>query len=134
MKLDAIKECYHYYSGKASDLVRQIAFAGIGIIWIFKIDQSGTPILSHEFIMPIALLLAALFFDFFQYFYGSVLYDASYRWRESQKQKGNLKEDHNFKTWPKLLWPMDACFYLKSVLLIAAYVILAKHLYGKLFL
>jgi hypothetical protein len=133
MKLEGIKDQYYYYSGKVSDLVRQLAFAGVAIVWIFKIDQAGTPALPHEFIWPIAFLLTALFFDFIQYFYGSVLYDASYRWRESQKDKNKLKDDHDFKTWPKLLWAMDACFYLKSFCVIIAYVMLAIHLYGRLF-
>ena len=39
MKLSDYRETYYEFSGKASDVTRQLAFAGIAIVWIFKIEE-----------------------------------------------------------------------------------------------
>ena len=36
IKLKDVKEAYEELSGKASEVVRQLAFAGIGVVWIFN--------------------------------------------------------------------------------------------------
>ena len=33
---------FYTFTGKASDITRQLAFAGIALIWIFKTDRTGT--------------------------------------------------------------------------------------------
>jgi len=66
MKLDDIREQYWFYSGKASDISRQLALAGIGVVWIFKVDQPGLPKIPDALRAPMAFLVLALFFDFFQ--------------------------------------------------------------------
>lgn len=56
-RLLTIKEGYEaadYYSGKSSEINRQLALAGIAIIWVFKGDVAG------ELIVPITLVPAGL--------------------------------------------------------------------------
>jgi len=36
MKLAQARGHYEYFSGKASDISRQLGFAGIALIWVFK--------------------------------------------------------------------------------------------------
>ena len=53
MKLRNYRQTYYDYSGKASDIARQLSFAGIAIIWIFKIQKDTSielPKLSTIFI------------------------------------------------------------------------------------
>jgi hypothetical protein len=129
MKLDGIRDQYYFYSGKISDLVRQLALAGIAVIWIFKIDKPGLfPSLPRFLIWPMLALVLALFVDFVQYSYGATLYDITYRWRERQKQHRHMKEDHSFEIPRFALWPMDLCFYSKIAFVLIAYTLLAIHI------
>jgi len=42
MNLQDYRDDFYTYSGKASDISRQLAFAGIAIIWIFKKEVPAT--------------------------------------------------------------------------------------------
>ena len=42
MKLSEYKKTYEDFSGKASNVVRQLSFAGIAVIWIFKVQSNGS--------------------------------------------------------------------------------------------
>lgn len=53
MRLSQIREAYEELSGKLSDVNRQLAFAGIGIIWIFKITDDHSPIIPNELLEPV---------------------------------------------------------------------------------
>lgn len=43
MKLQDVRSTYYELSGKTSDLVRQLGFAGIALIWLFRTDLAGQP-------------------------------------------------------------------------------------------
>lgn len=43
MKLKKIQEQYYLQTTRASDVARQLAFAGIAAIWVFKTDSSTGP-------------------------------------------------------------------------------------------
>ena len=40
-KLEQYKDEYQFFTGKTSDIIRGLAFAGIAVIWIFKYTDSG---------------------------------------------------------------------------------------------
>ena len=68
MKLKDARDYYAFASGKTSDLVRQLAFAGIAVIWIFKSDSPGGVIkLPGELLWPLGLIVIGLVADFLQY-------------------------------------------------------------------
>ena len=53
---------------RASDVARQLAFAAIAVIWLFKKDTpQGQLSIPHDLIFPGFLVLAALAADFLQY-------------------------------------------------------------------
>jgi hypothetical protein len=56
MKLDDAKSAYEVLSGNASDIIRQLSLAGVGLVWIFK-SGFGT-----SFVLE-ARLLEGLFFS-----------------------------------------------------------------------
>lgn len=60
-----------YYTGQASQLLRQVSFACIAVIWLFK--KEGSNSVFFEFRTPLILLIVTLFLDFFQYLSGSIL-------------------------------------------------------------
>jgi hypothetical protein len=41
MKLQKARDTYYEYSGKLSDITRQLSFAGIAIVWIFRAGDKG---------------------------------------------------------------------------------------------
>jgi hypothetical protein len=63
MKLKDARELYYFYSGKTSDVIRQIGLAGIAIIWIFNKDFNGIPKVCPELVRPLWLIAVGLGFD-----------------------------------------------------------------------
>jgi hypothetical protein len=129
MKLDDARGAYEVLSGKVSDIVRQMSLAGVGLVWIFK---SGT---TTAFSLDPALFKAALFIflalllDFLQYFAGTVIWFAYFRYKEKKKTKAT----DEFLAPVQLNWPTWGFFYLKSAAMLVAYVCyIIPFLYSKL--
>ena len=47
-KLSEYKNDYYYFTGKLSEINRQIAFAGIALIWIFKNGENSNLKIENE--------------------------------------------------------------------------------------
>jgi hypothetical protein len=117
MKLEDARAAYESLSGKASDIVRQISLAGVGLIWVFR-SVGGTSLSLDPTLLKAAFFIfLALLFDFLQYLLGTSIWFAYYRYKE---RKGTLETDE-FSAPPQLNWPMWGMFYLKSVMMLAAY-------------
>ena len=136
MKLKEYKETYYEFSGKASDISRQLAFAGIAVIWIFRLNATP-PKIPNELLPPLILLVIALLFDIAQYGIATVIW-GGFQWkkerdlRKTQEEKklsdvdlDELKLDH--PSWMKT--PQLVCFSIKMVSMGIAYVLLALYLY-----
>jgi len=82
MKLSGYKDDYYYFTGKLGDINRQIAFAGIAIIWIFKKEDGENIILCKDLIFPSILFAIALACDLLQYIYQSLTWAIFYRLKE----------------------------------------------------
>ena len=66
MRLQDYRETFYEFTGKASDITRQLSFAGIAIIWIFKKETGTALTVPHELLWPGVLIVLALFFDLLQ--------------------------------------------------------------------
>ena len=117
MKLEDARGAYQDLSAKASDIVRQISLAGVGLIWIFK-SGSGTSLLLDPPLLKAAFFIfLSLLFDFLQYLLGTAIWFAYFRHKERQ----GTKEGAEFLAPPQLNWPTWALFYLKSAMMLIAY-------------
>lgn len=67
MNLSGYKETYYYFSGMASTVARQSAFAGIALIWIFKTEKGSVISLPESLFTPVLFLVLCLVFDLLQY-------------------------------------------------------------------
>jgi hypothetical protein len=68
VKLQDARENYYTLSGKASDVARQLAFAGLALIWVFKTSQGAGLSLVPPPLFPPALMFAVtLALDLLQY-------------------------------------------------------------------
>lgn len=118
MKLENARDAYESLSGKTSDIVRQISLASVGLIWIFK-SGTGTSLSLDPLLLKASFFVfLALLCDFLQYILGTTIWFVYYRYKE---RKGT-KEADEFLAPPQLNWPMWAVFYLKSAMMLVAYI------------
>ncbi|WFU14415.1 hypothetical protein [Bradyrhizobium sp. CB3481] len=126
MKLQDYRETFYTFSGKASDLNRQLAFAGIAIIWLFKKEPLAGLTVPKELVLPGLLIVASLIADMLQYCIASVLWRVFYR----SKENLNVSEDKDIKHgvwWERPIW---IAFWLKIALIITAYIFLMRFLWS----
>ena len=127
MTLKEIREDYVRYSVNVSELSRNLAYAGIGIVWIFK-HSSSTESLSSAFMssipeglrVPLLLFVAALILDLFQYVIQTVIWYSYYiRHKKEKKDKiedeVNLNEPEIYSLVPWIFWS------IKLIIVVVAY-------------
>ena len=126
MKLSAYKEDYYWYSGKASDVARKIAFAGIALIWVFKMDADPVPRIPADLLLPAALLAIALGLDLLHYMAGAGIWWGFHWWHE-RKLKDPSAEDPELAHGYGLVAPLHTLFVVKLACVVAAYYRLASY-------
>ena len=123
---DYQKDSYEF-SGKASDISRQLAFAAIAVIWLFKTDTpTGYITIPPDLIWPGILIVSALAADLLQYVAGSLIWGSYARYLERKHIPG--VERHS--KW--LVLPIWGLFEIKIALVIGAYILILLFLIRKL--
>jgi hypothetical protein len=118
MKLEDARAAYETLSGRTSDIVRQMSLAGVGVIWIFKSTAGISISLEGPLLRAALFIFLALLFDFLQYLFGTITWFVYFRYKE----KKGTKEGAEFRAPAQLNWPTWALFYLKSAMMVIAYV------------
>ena len=124
MKLEKARESYYWYTAEASRVARQLAYAGIALIWIFKSGDATDFSLPYELVLAGFLLALSLLLDFFQYVWASAAWGALGRLREKAKRTEFLAP-----AW--INWPTDALFWLKLMSVGIGFLIVAQFILGK---
>lgn len=130
MKLSEIREDYEELSGLLSKFNRQLAFAGIGIVWLFRTtDVQGTTTIDTKMLTPILCFVISFGFDLLQYLWQSYVWYIYYWYK---RERGSNEDDEmNEPEWPNIIaWIM---FTIKVCALMAAYIHLGIYLYSHLF-
>jgi hypothetical protein len=128
MKLEKFKEESYEFSKQASDLVRQFAFAGIAIIWIFKIDKPTEHLIPQELFKPLLFFVVTLIFDIFQYLIPAIILSIFF-WFHERKNQGNTQID---KKAPFLIsLPGWLCFFGKVTSLFIGFYYITIYLFSK---
>jgi hypothetical protein len=131
MKLSKINEAAREYTKLASEIVRQLSLAGIGIIWLFKNSDGSDKLFDPILIVPLLLLAFALFCDLIQYIIGGII------WRSFTKNNQHLKTIQNpdpeidipdSKSTPTYLF-----YAMKIIAMFIAYIFIITHLIKVLF-
>lgn len=132
MKIGDLKEEYYFATGTVSTVVRQMALAGIAIIWIFKVgkEQSGGIQFTAAMLVPLRLFILVLAADLLQYVFKSAVWGALHHhyWNKF-KNADKTVEISGF--WN---WPTNTLFWLKTAFCIFAYYQLFQLVYGSLFI
>lgn len=128
MKLSKYKEDYYFFTGKVSDIVRQLAFAGIAVIWVFKQDSKPLPKIPDAMLLPLALLVLALAADLLQYSIAALIWGRFHRYHE--KELIDKTEDPDLTAPGYYNWPALFLIFMKSTLVVIAYILLLRYVLG----
>lgn len=129
MKLSDARENYYFYTGKVSEIGRQLAFAGIAIIWLFKLEDENS--LPLELIEPLRLIVASLAIDLAHYFYAALAWGVFHRVKEKRLAASKML-DAEFLAPRAINWITIALYFAKIGFLAAGYWHLFGYLTGKL--
>jgi hypothetical protein len=128
MKLSDYEKVYHEFSGKTSDITRKLAFAGIALVWIFKIETLPTPMIPKELRIPTILLALTLIFDLLQYVAGTTIWGI-FQWHQERKLE-NLKDDPELEAPSWFKRPQLFFFCLKVITVLSAYFFITVYVWG----
>lgn len=124
MKLKDTLENYYYHSGKTSEIVRQLGFAGIAIVWVFKTEVAGNPTIAPELIPAALLVVVGLTLDLLHYVAGSLIWGIYHRIKEDA-----VTGDTEFLAPRQINWPVLFFFWSKILAMVAAYGFILRFLY-----
>lgn len=128
MKLSDYRNTYYEFSDKASNVGRKLAFAGIALIWIFKVEGEGSAKIPERLFIPSALLATALAFDLLQYILGTCVWGAFQWYHERKLNDISVDPELDSPSWLK--WPQFICFVLKLFAVFLAYIFVTKYLWS----
>jgi len=120
-KIDEIKGAC---TAKASDVCRQLAFAGFAVIWLLR-STSGE--VSKDLAPAAAMFAVTLLLDALQYAIGSLIWVVFYNHHYEIHRSDDVKIDI-----PGLLtWPTYSCFWVKLITIAIGWGYLADQLVSK---
>ncbi len=117
VRLDDVKNAYETLSGIASQIVRQLSLAGIGLIWLFNIGTGAKPTLPHPLLQAALFIFLALFFDLLQYLLGTFTWFLYFR----KKERAGTPPDREFLAPAWINWPTWFLFSVKAACMLIAY-------------
>ncbi|MGY6276905.1 hypothetical protein [Methylomonas sp. MgM2] len=126
MKLlsDFLKD-YYEFSGIASNVSRQAAYAAIAIIWIFNTDKT---ILPKELLLPSLCTIICLASDLLQYVWATAAWGIFRRLKEIELNG----RDEPVDAPPHLNLPTLFFFWSKIFSIIIAYYLLIQYVYHEI--
>jgi hypothetical protein len=119
MKLGEVQNAYEALSGKASDIIRQLSLAGIGLIWLFKTSLGTSEQLDPRLLRGTFFIFLALTFDLLQYLIGTATWHIYFR----KKEREQTTEEEKFEAPEWINWPTWTLFWMKSTAMVIAYAI-----------
>jgi hypothetical protein len=130
MKISDCWQGFYDHTGKASDIARQLSFAGLGIIWLFYKDKSvDTLVIEPDLQLPVFIFVLALSLDLLQYVISSLTWGI---WCGVAEKKLKGPKDNPDIEAPRLInCPGNVLFLLKIVAVIYGYWKILDFLYAR---
>lgn len=128
MKLSDYKNTYYEFSGLTSGVARNLAFAGIALVWIFKTESEPTPRIPQQLIIPTVMLALTLTFDLLQYIAGTFVWGV-FQWYHERKLH-NITEDPELDSPSWLKLPQFSFFVLKLATVLSAYLFITVYIWN----
>lgn len=124
MKLKDVRETYDLYTTKTSEIVRNLGYAGIALIWVFKVDTAGMQKIPPELLTPAIFITVSLALDLSHAVIGSLIWAIYNRYREWK----HTTEDQEFEAPSPINWVAIILFWSKIVAIIVAYYFIIQFL------
>lgn len=124
MKLKDARDAYYFYSGKASDVSRQLALAGIALVWIFKVGDATVLTIPADLMRPALAFVLTLLLDILQYGIGALIWGGFAR----QRERDSVGDDAEFLAPRQLNWPTVTLFWAKLILISVGYALMFQYL------
>jgi len=117
MKLEDVRDTYYSLTGRASDIARQLSFAGIALIWAFRETSGGIERVPSELTPAGILVVLSLSFDLLHYVIGGAIWGIYNR----RKERAGVEQAVDFEANPFLNWPSIGLYWAKILCVISAY-------------
>lgn len=121
MNVQELRNDYYGYSRKASDVARQLAFAGIAVVWLFHIENHGEIYLYHPLVWALGFLVLTLALDLLHYATSTAIWGIFHRIKEKAYGPNSREE---FDAPPRINWPGLVIFWAKLSAVAIAYIFL----------
>jgi len=128
MKLSGYREAAEFYSAKASDIIRHLSFAGIGVVWIFSSTNTAGIALPIFLLCPLLIFVLSLIADLLQYVIGYTTWDSFHR---RQEQIG-LGENDTVLDYNSLGKKITLFFWIKLALVLSGHSILGIYIVSEI--
>jgi hypothetical protein len=134
MKLVDLREAYQFFSEKTSEIVRNLGFAGIALIWLFKTTNGGRDVVQPELVPAGALIVLGLSLDLLHAIVGTATWGIYNRIKEKEfdaraaRDKSFNPEKEDFLAPPPINWSALVLFWAKIAAMLIAYIILLRFL------
>ena len=127
MRLKEAREQYYEFSGKLSDVNRQLGFAGIAVVWIFAQGDGDLRLsIPAELLFPLLLFVLGLALDVSHYASAAVLWG----WYHRSRERMGASEDCDVSPHRAINWPAIFFFWTKVLSVAAGYLFLLHALWG----
>ena len=126
MKVQDCRNAYEFNSGKASDVSRNLGFAGLALVWAFRVSSGESVTIPLDLRCAGVFLVVGLAMDFFQYVVATIVWGVYHRLKE--KELGSSSKDFGAPGW--INYPANAFFYLKLTAISVAYVLVVRSMFG----
>lgn len=127
MTLDEARKCYQDSSKQAGDVARTLSFAGIAVIWIFKTGDGAAAVVPTALVPALLCFAVSLGLDLLQYLSASLIWGYYHRHQEKWLDANGSAKDA-FRAPVYFNWPAVACFWLKSLSVVAGQALLIAFL------
>jgi hypothetical protein len=136
MNLEAAKGEYYAHSASASAVSRQLAFAGLAAVWIFKVTVAGVDRVPSDLVPAAAFLVTALGCDLLQYIAATAFWGGFRRWKEWERNRAKesgTKFVDEFVAPAWINWVGNAFFWAKLALVSAGQAVLLVGIFRRWF-
>jgi hypothetical protein len=125
-----VRDQYSYFSRKASEYVRQLGFAGLALIWLFRIETDKQWHIPRELLAPGIWIVIALGLDLLHYTSGALLWGMFHRTQD----KTGIPEDKKIVAPRWINWPGLLFFWGKIFVTCVAYGLIFQFLFSRVLL
>jgi hypothetical protein len=117
MGLQKYRDSYDVFSSKASEIARQLAFAGIAAVWVLRPADPRATEIPDALLVPLAAFVTALGLDLLHAAYGALAWGAFCRYHEHCDT--DPASDIDAPKW--INWPTNSFFVGKIAAVLVGY-------------